>query len=68
VAASAGSRKSLVEGRDHERGSGLISTDGEDIELSGAAIADQAFIANAHQDVEIQLDAVGRLRKLLDEK
>lgn len=39
-AATAGPWLSLVEGRDHDCGSNIIQTAGEDIELSGATTAD----------------------------
>ncbi|WP_275903561.1 hypothetical protein [Acinetobacter beijerinckii] len=38
---------SYVERRDHESGSSFIMTGAEDIELTGATIADQDFIASA---------------------
>ena len=61
---------SYVEGRDHRSGSSFIMVgEGEgrsdDIELIGATIADQDFIANARQDVPRLLDEVHRLRALL---
>lgn len=40
---------SYVEGRDHESGSNFIMTGDNDIEIIGATIADQDFIANAKQ-------------------
>jgi len=67
AAATGGTWKSFVEGRDHQAGSSFIMTDGEDIELSSATIADQDFIASAHQDIEILLNEVERLRKVLDQ-
>lgn len=42
---------SYVEGRDHTCGSNFIRTAGEDVELVGASVDDQDFIANARQDV-----------------
>lgn len=61
---------SFIEGRDHESGSNFIMTGsgdqrGNDIELSGATIADQDFIAHAKQDIPRLLDEIYHLRKLL---
>ena len=61
---------SYVEGRDHTSGSNFIMTGegdkrGEDIELTGATIADQDFIAQARQDVPKLLDEIRRLKGLL---
>lgn len=61
---------SYVEGRDHLAGSSFIMTGtpgqrGEDIELLGATIADQDFIAAARQDVAALVDEVRRMRALL---
>ena len=55
-AATAGPWKSYVEGRDHTSGSNFIATGegqhrGADLELIGASIADQDFIAAARTDV-----------------
>lgn len=50
-AASPGPWRSFVEGRDHSAGSSFIQTGAEDIELSGATIPDQDFIAAARQDI-----------------
>lgn len=63
---------SYVEGRDHTSGSNFIMTGegdsrGEDIELSGATIADQDFIAHARQDIPRLLDEVQRLKEKLSE-
>jgi hypothetical protein len=63
---------SFVEGRDHTSGSNFIKTGpsdkrGNDIELTGATIADQDFIANARQDIPRLLDEIQRLRKILKE-
>lgn len=72
-AASPGPWVSYVEGRDHESGSNFIMTGSEeargpDIELSGASIADQDFIANARQDIPDLLREIRRLKiKLRDE-
>jgi hypothetical protein len=48
--------KAYIENRDHESGSNFIMTGkgenrGEDIELTGATIADYDFISNARQDI-----------------
>jgi hypothetical protein len=68
--ASPGPWKSMIEGRDHTSGSSFImigagQTRGEDIELSGATVADQDFIAYARQDVPLLVEEVRRLRALL---
>ena len=65
--ATPGPWKSFVEGRDHASGSNFIRTAGEDIYLTGASIADQDFIANAHQDVPALIREVRRLRARLGE-
>ncbi|WP_252728594.1 hypothetical protein [Acinetobacter sp. Ac_3412] len=56
---------SYVEGRDHESGSNFIMTGDDDIELTGATIADQDFIANAKQDIPKLVVEIFRLRTLL---
>jgi hypothetical protein len=61
-AATPGPWTSFVEGRDHASGSSFIRTAGGDIELSGATIADQDFIAHARQDIEFLLAEVRRSR------
>lgn len=71
AAATPGPWTSWVEGRDHSAGSSFIRTgdlsdSGEDIELSGATVADQDFIAQARQDVPRLLAEVRRLRRLLE--
>jgi hypothetical protein len=53
---------SFVEGRDHDSGSSFIQTPASDIELSGATVADQDFIAHARQDLPRLLIEVRRLR------
>jgi hypothetical protein len=53
---------SYVEGRDHDSGSSFIQTNADDIELSGATIADQDLIAHARQDLPKLLIEVRRLR------
>jgi len=70
AAATPGPWKSFVEGRDHTSGSNFImvgegSNRGDDIELVGATIADQDFIANARQDVPRLLEEIARLRAIL---
>ncbi len=66
--ASLGPWLSYVEGRDHESGSNFIMTGtqqirGNDIELIGATIADQDFIANARQDIPLLLEEIALLKK-----
>lgn len=56
---------SYVEGRDHESGSSFIMTGAEDIELTGATIADQDFIASAKQDIPLLVMEIYRLQNLL---
>lgn len=61
---------SYVEGRDHTSGSNFIMTGrelsrGEDIELTGATVADQDFIAQARQDIPRLLVEVERLRGII---
>ena len=65
--ATEGPWASFVEGRDHQSGSSFIRTSGEDIELSGATVADQDFIAHARQDVPRLLEEIERLRRTLKE-
>ncbi len=62
--------RSFVEGRDHTGGSSFIMTGtqsarGPDIELFGASVDDQDFIAASRQDVPRLLAEVKRLRGLL---
>lgn len=69
--ATLGPWKSYIEGRDHTSGSNFIMTGtsedrGEDIELIGATIADQDFIAAARQDVPMLVAEVRRLNELLN--
>ena len=71
--ASPGPWKSFVEGRDHTSGSSFIMTGeeghrGEDIELTGATVADQDFIAAARQAVPRLIVEIRTLRQLLNEK
>ena len=61
---------SYVEGRDHVSGSNFIMTGlddnrGEDIELFGATIDDQDFIAHARQDIPKLLAEIESLKKQL---
>ncbi len=65
--ASDGPWKAYVEGRDMDCGSSFIRTQGEDIELIGASVADIDFIANARQDIPMLLDEIERLRSKLNE-
>jgi hypothetical protein len=66
--ATAGPWTSFVEGRDHTSGSSFIRTASCDIELSGATVADQDFIAHARQDLGLLVAEVHRLRKALRSK
>jgi hypothetical protein len=74
AAASRAPWKSYVEGRDHASGSSFIRTGGSraargaDIELTGATVADQDFIAAARQDVPALLAEVRRLKRLVDSR
>jgi hypothetical protein len=57
---------SYVEGRDHMSGSNFIMTGqgqnrGEDIELTGATVEDQDFIAHARQDIPKLIEEIERL-------
>lgn len=70
TASSPGPWVSYVEGRDHWSGSSFIMTGsaehrGEDIELIGATIADQDFIAAARQDIPRLLAEIRLLRQFL---
>lgn len=72
-AATPGPWKSYVEDRDHTSGSSFImvgegKTRGEDIELTGATVADQDFIAHARQDIPMLLKEIERLINLLSKK
>jgi hypothetical protein len=63
VAATAGPWISFVEGRDGNWGfDSFIRTGGEDIYLRGATMADQDFIAHAHQDVPLLIAEIRALR------
>lgn len=66
---SPGPWRSFVEGRDHASGSSFIMTGvdvarGPDIELSGATVGDQDFIASARQDIPNLIMEIRRLRIL----
>jgi len=68
AAATPGPWKSFVEGRDHTSGSSFImigngETRSDDIELSGATVADQDFIAHARQDIPRLLAEIARLKR-----
>ncbi|TJZ66845.1 hypothetical protein FAZ21_16815 [Chitiniphilus eburneus] len=59
---------SYVEGRDHQSGSNFImigegENRREDIELIGASVADQDFIAKARQDIPQLIEAIRFLKK-----
>lgn len=60
--AAPGPWSSFVEGRDHTSGSSFIQTPASDIELLGATIADQDFIAHARDDIPRLLAEVRRFR------
>ena len=59
---------SFVEGRDHQSGSSFIRTSGNDIELCGATIEDQDFIAHARHDVVALIREIRRLNLLLGDR
>jgi len=62
--ATPGPWKSFVEAREKFSGSDFIMTEGKDIYLSGATVADQDFIANARQDIPDLLKEIERLKKI----
>ena len=69
-AATGGPWISYVEGRDQTSGSSFIMTGegsnrSEDIELAGATIADQDFIAHARQDIPFLLEEIKRVKAQL---
>ncbi|HEY1398357.1 hypothetical protein [Roseateles sp.] len=71
-AAQRGPWASNLEGRDHESGNSFIKTGngtlrGTDIELSGATVADQDFIAAARQTVQQLIDEIRKLRRRIDD-
>lgn len=63
--ATGGPWVSFIEGRDHLSGSSFIKTQGDDIELIGATVNDQDFIANARQDIPALIQEIRRLNILL---
>lgn len=70
--ATKGPWESFVEGRNHFSGSNFIRTGGlddasPDIELTGASVDDQDFIAHARHDVPALVAEVRRLRRILVE-
>jgi hypothetical protein len=62
--ATPGPWKSYIEGRDHDSGASFIMTSGADIELIGASLADQDFIAHARQDIPQLLAEIQRLKTM----
>ncbi|WP_027051419.1 hypothetical protein [Mesorhizobium erdmanii] len=71
AAAHPGPWKSWGEGRDFLSGSSFIQTGegsdrGDDIEITGATVADQDFMAAARQDIPRLIVEVRRLRRLLN--
>jgi hypothetical protein len=60
--ATPGPWRSFVEGRDHTSGSHFIQTEGKDIELVGATIADQDLIVAARNALLPLIDEVRRFR------
>ena len=67
-AATEGPWTSYIEGRDHVSGSSFIMTGSDDIELSGATVADYDFIAHARQDLPMLAEELERLSLKLKEK
>lgn len=71
-AAQRGPWASNVEGREHQSGNSFIKTGictlrGTDIELSGATVADQDFIAAARKAVPQLIDEIRKLRRRIDD-
>jgi hypothetical protein len=64
-AATPGPWKASIEGRDHFSGSHVILTGGEDIEMTGASLADHDFVAAARQAVPALIAEVRALRARL---
>jgi hypothetical protein len=76
--ATGGNWYAFIEGRDHTGGSHFIMTNvksredwhnpnrGEDIESSGATLADLDFIAHARQDIPMLIAEIERLKGLLN--
>mgnify|MGYP001099122022 CR=1 FL=1 len=63
--------KAYIEDRDHENGSDFIMTGdqcsgnrGEDLEITGATVADYDFIAHAKQDIPRLIEEIRRLKGL----
>jgi hypothetical protein len=68
--ARGGPWKSFVEGRGHTSGSSFIkvgdsATRSDDIELTGATVEDQDFIAAAKQDIPALIEEIKQLKRLL---
>ncbi|MDE6666225.1 MAG: hypothetical protein K2K14_08595 [Ruminococcus sp.] len=63
--ATGGKWVAYIEGRDIECGSSFIQTAGNDLEITGATVADYDFIAHAKQDIITLLDEIDRLRSQL---
>lgn len=67
--ATSGPWVSYVEGRDHLGGSNFImrgeAGSAKDLDLFGATVADQDFIACARQDIPILLNEINLLRRML---
>lgn len=66
--ATQGEWVSYIEGRDHTSGCSFIKTGvggvrGPDIELTGATIADQDFIAHARQDLEFLIEIIEKQKE-----
>jgi len=57
--------KSFIEGRGHQSGSNFIQTAGVDIELIGATLEDQDFIARSKDDVDRLIKEIRFLKKQL---
>ncbi len=60
--ATSGPWRSYVEGRDHTSGCSFIQTGKGDIELTGASLDDQDFIANARQDLPRLIAIIANLK------
>lgn len=68
-AATSGPWTAYIEGRDHTSGSDFIMTGvfgdpdhGNDLEITGATIADYDFIAHARQDIPKLLEEIERIK------
>lgn len=69
-AATPGPWIAYIEGRDHTSGSSFVmrgqgAQRSDDLELSGATLADFEFIAHARQDMPALIEEVARLRALV---